>query len=95
MWQRVLRLGSKSIGAIVLSNGELNPATLDAIASLSAIALERARSFDAESRAEAARQSEDLRAAVLDALGPCIQDSTNHHSHGKFESSRERSSQRC
>lgn len=69
IWQRVLRLGSKSIGAIVLSGGELNPAVLDAIASLAAIALERARSLDAESRAEAARQSEQLRAAVLDALG--------------------------
>jgi len=67
-WQRVLRLGSKSIGAIVLSGGELNSSVLDAIASLAAIALERARSFDAESRSEAARQSEQLRAAVLDAL---------------------------
>jgi two-component system sensor histidine kinase KdpD len=35
---------------------------------LSAIALERARSFENESRAEAARQSEQLRTAVLDAL---------------------------
>ena len=38
------------------------------IASLAAIALERARSFEKESRAEAARQTEQLRTAVLDAL---------------------------
>jgi two-component system sensor histidine kinase KdpD len=68
-WQRVQRLGSKSIGAIVLRGGGLNPTTTDAIASLSAIALERARSFETESRSEAARHSEQLRAAVLDALG--------------------------
>ena len=67
--RRTLRLGSKPIGAIVLSDGHLTPATADAIASLVGIALERARSLDAETRAEAARQSEELRAAVLDALG--------------------------
>ncbi len=68
-WRRVLRLGSNSIGAIALRGGQLNPAAVDAIASLAAIALERARSFDTESRAEAARNTEQLRAAVLDALG--------------------------
>jgi two-component system sensor histidine kinase KdpD len=41
---------------------------VNAVASLTAIALERVRSFDRESRADAARQSEQLRAAVLDAL---------------------------
>ena len=57
------------IAELVFSSGNLDAPTADAIASLAAIALERARSFDAESRAEAARQSEELRAAVLDALG--------------------------
>src|SRR5262249_8444228 len=38
------------------------------LASLSDTALERARSFEKEYRAEAARQSEQLRTAVLDAL---------------------------
>ena len=41
---------------------------LCAVASLAAIALERARSFEKESRAEAARQTEQLRTAVLDGL---------------------------
>jgi len=67
-WQRVLRLGTDSLGGLAISGGDLDALTVDAIASLTAIAFERARSFDKESRAEAARQSEQLRAAVLDGL---------------------------
>jgi two-component system sensor histidine kinase KdpD len=67
-WRRVLRPGTKPTGAIVLRGAELNPLMADAIASLTAIALERARSFEKQSHAEAARQSEQLRTAVLDAL---------------------------
>ncbi|HXW13965.1 MAG TPA: ATP-binding protein, partial [Terriglobia bacterium] len=39
-----------------------------ALASLCAIALERARSFEKETHAEAARQAEELRSAVVEAL---------------------------
>jgi two-component system sensor histidine kinase KdpD len=46
----------------------MNPLMADAIASLAATALERTHAFDKESRAEAARQSEQLRTTVLDAL---------------------------
>jgi two-component system sensor histidine kinase KdpD len=67
-WQRVLRLGTSSIGAIVLRGNSITPLLADSIASLTAIALERARSFEKQSHAEAARQSEQLRTAVLDAL---------------------------
>jgi two-component system sensor histidine kinase KdpD len=67
-WRRTLRPGTRSTGAIVLRGVGLNPLMADAIASLSAIALERARSFEKQSHAEAARQSEQLRTAVLDAL---------------------------
>jgi len=67
-WARVLRLGTTSLGALVLQGEDLDSLTVDAVASLTAIALERIRSFDRESRAEAARQSEQLRAAVLDGL---------------------------
>jgi two-component system sensor histidine kinase KdpD len=67
-WAHVLRLGSKPVGAIALSGPELGLPTIVAIASLAAIALERARSFEKESRADAARQTEQLRTAVLDAL---------------------------
>jgi two-component system sensor histidine kinase KdpD len=67
-WQRVLRSGSNPSGAIMLRGVDLNPLMVDAVASLTAAAFERARSFEKESRAEAARQSEQLRATVLDGL---------------------------
>ena len=68
---RPLLLGGRTLGAIGISAGDgnlLDERTADAIASLAAIALERERSFMAESTAEAARQSERLRSAVLDGL---------------------------
>jgi two-component system sensor histidine kinase KdpD len=46
--------------------------TIVSIASLAAIALERARSFEKESGAEAGRQTEQLRTAVLDALAHSV-----------------------
>jgi len=64
----VVRLGSKPVGAIAFCGKELDRPTAAAVASLAAIALERARSFEKESRAEAARQTEQLRTAVLDSL---------------------------
>ena len=67
-WAQVLRLGSKPVGAIALRGTELDRLTIASIASLAAIALERARSFEKESGAEAARQTEQLRTAVLDSL---------------------------
>jgi len=67
-WAHVLRLGSSPVGAIALSGPELGRLTVEPIASLAAIALERARSFEKEGRAEAARQTEQLRTTVLDAL---------------------------
>jgi two-component system, OmpR family, sensor histidine kinase KdpD len=67
-WQRVLRPGTTSTGAIVLRGVHLSPLLADSIASLAAIALERSRAFERQSHAEAARQSEKLRTAVLDAL---------------------------
>jgi len=42
--------------------------TASALASLSAIALERARTIEKQYHAEAAREAEQLRTAVLDAL---------------------------
>ena len=47
---------------------DLTPLVVDSIATLTATALERARSFDKETRSEAARQTEQLRTAVLDGL---------------------------
>jgi two-component system sensor histidine kinase KdpD len=71
-FKRVLRLGTRPVGAIYIAGSShesrLDPRSVDAIASLSAIALERAHSFAAESNAEAAKRSEQLRSTVLDGL---------------------------
>jgi two-component system, OmpR family, sensor histidine kinase KdpD len=64
---RLLRADHRLTGALYL-RGAVDPLTADALASLTSIALERCRSFDKESQAEAARQSEQMRTAVLDAL---------------------------
>jgi two-component system sensor histidine kinase KdpD len=66
--RRVLRLSTRPIGALVVCGHSLDEASINATASLTAVAIERARSFSAESTAEAARQSEQLRSAVLDGL---------------------------
>lgn len=67
--QRLLQTAAVSgpVGALVV-RGKLNPLVFDALAALAAIAIDRHRSFEKEDRAETARQSEQLRAAVLDAL---------------------------
>jgi two-component system sensor histidine kinase KdpD len=70
-FRRVLRLGTRPVGALYLagfSKGQLDPRSVDAIASLAAIALERAHSFIAETNAQAAKRSEQLRSTVLDGL---------------------------
>jgi two-component system sensor histidine kinase KdpD len=67
-WAHVLRLGSRPVGALALRGPDLDRLAIVPIASLAAIALERARSFEKEARAEAARQTEQLRTTVLDAL---------------------------
>src|SRR5271170_6702243 len=65
---RVLRSGTRSIGSLVICGHSLDDASINATASLTAVAIERARSFSAESSAEAARESEQLRSTVLDGL---------------------------
>ena len=71
-FKRVLRLGTRPVGSICitgLSPGScLDPRSVDAIAALSAMALERAHSFAAERNAEGAKRSEQLRSTVLDGL---------------------------
>jgi two-component system sensor histidine kinase KdpD len=65
--QRILRASHGSVGTLVV-RGNLSPLVLDALGSLAAIAMDRHQSFENEDRAEKARQSEQLRTAVLDAL---------------------------
>ncbi|HEY3989240.1 MAG TPA: ATP-binding protein [Acidobacteriaceae bacterium] len=66
--RRILRLGTTPIGTMVLRGWEIDPLLADAVASLAAIAFERARSLENEKRAEASRNVEQLRTAVLDGL---------------------------
>jgi two-component system sensor histidine kinase KdpD len=65
--QRVIRIGNKSIGAMAI-RGEVDPLLANSIASLAAIAFERHRFYEKEASAENAKQAEQLRVAVLDAL---------------------------
>jgi two-component system sensor histidine kinase KdpD len=63
-----IHLGGAPIGAVGLSDAGLSDTVLNSIANLAAIGLERARADEATARAEAARESSELRATVLDAL---------------------------
>jgi two-component system sensor histidine kinase KdpD len=65
--QRVIRVGPNSVGALAI-RGNVGPLITNAIASLAALAFERHRAYENESRAESAQQAEKLRVAVLDAL---------------------------
>lgn len=67
-WFCALRLGARPVGGLGLCSSKLSPLVATALASLSAIALERRRSFEREIHADAARKAEQLRTAVLDAL---------------------------
>jgi two-component system, OmpR family, sensor histidine kinase KdpD len=62
-----VRLGGAPIGSLAIVGGSLGDTVLQSVASLVAIGLERGRGQAATTRAEAARQSSELRAAVLDA----------------------------
>jgi two-component system sensor histidine kinase KdpD len=66
--RRVLRIGTTPIGAMVLRGWRSDPPLADAVASLVAVAFERTRALQKENRAEAQRNTEQLRAAVLDGL---------------------------
>ena len=65
--QRIMRVGNQFVGALVLRD-QVSPLIMNALASLSATAMERYQVTQKENRAESARQSEQLRTAVLDAL---------------------------
>jgi two-component system sensor histidine kinase KdpD len=67
-WYCTLRLGARAVGGLALHGTVMNKLAAAALASLCGIALERSRALQKESHAEAARQTEQLRTAVLDAL---------------------------
>src|ERR1700730_17830871 len=63
-----LRLGVRSVGAIGVSGTALSQQSLDALSTLVAIAIERTRAIENVGKAEAARENEKLRSAILDSL---------------------------
>ena len=64
-----LRLGAKSIGLLGVAGRPSESETLDAVAGLTAIAIERAQFLDDRKAADMARQGEALKSALLASLG--------------------------
>jgi two-component system sensor histidine kinase KdpD len=63
-----LRLGTRTVGLLVAAGRSVEPGTLDALAGLVAIAVERAQFLEERKHAELARQSEELKSALLASL---------------------------
>ncbi|MGA8086977.1 MAG: DUF4118 domain-containing protein [Terracidiphilus sp.] len=63
-----IRLGGEPIGGLAFSGGAFSDAALQSLLNLVAIALERANSQKAVTQAEVARQSEELKSTLLDAI---------------------------
>ncbi|MBI4903350.1 MAG: DUF4118 domain-containing protein [Acidobacteria bacterium] len=63
-----IRLGSEPVGSIGISRGDLSDSALQGLVNLVAIGMESARAQQAASRAEAARQSDELKSTLLDAI---------------------------
>jgi K+-sensing histidine kinase KdpD len=64
-----LRVGTKAVGLLAASGRTVEPGTLDALAGVVAIAIERVQLLDERHAAEMARQSEALKSALLASLG--------------------------
>ncbi len=63
-----VRLGGGPIGSMALCGPKLSDGALHALSNLVAVGLERVRGHEAANRAEAARQSQELKSALLDAI---------------------------
>lgn len=63
-----LHLGTRTTGAVGIASATVSRATLEALGSLIAIAVERAGAIEKLSQTEAAHQSENLRAVLLDSV---------------------------
>ena len=67
-WITAVRLGTQPVGALGIGGVELSDSGAQSLTNLVAIGLERARAQEAASRAEAARQSDELKSTLLDAI---------------------------
>ena len=64
----IVRLGVRPIGSLGISGAVLSRQTLEALGTLIAIAMERARAVEQLGQTEAAREGERLRTALLDSV---------------------------
>lgn len=64
-----LRVGTRPIGLMAATGRPVEPGTLDALAAVVAIAIERASLLDDRKAAEIARRGEELKTALLASLG--------------------------
>ena len=67
-WVTAVRLGAEPVGSLGISGVDLSDSAVQSLTNLVAIGLERARAQEAASRAEAARQSDELKSTLLDAI---------------------------
>lgn len=63
-----VRLGVRAIGSLGISGAQLSRQTIEAVSSLVAIAIERARAVEELGQTEAERQGERLKSALLDSI---------------------------
>ena len=63
-----ISLGGPQFGSLALTAGLISEAAQNSIANLAAVALERSRAQELASRADAARQSQELKSMLLDAI---------------------------
>ncbi len=68
LFAAAILLGGRPIGSLALKGSSLSDGALQALLNLVAIALERVRTEETANRAEAARQSEQFKSTLLDAI---------------------------
>jgi len=63
-----IRLGADPIGSLALAVSPMSDSALQGVANLAAIGMERANAYEQANKAEAARQSDELKSTLLDAV---------------------------
>jgi two-component system sensor histidine kinase KdpD len=69
VWLVPLRVGARPIGLLALDGEEVEPGTRDAIAGVTAIAIERTQLLEERKEAEVVRRGAELKSALLASLG--------------------------